>query len=630
MFSRLKEMCVKYQYVSFDIFDTLIKRITEKPHDVFSIVQNMYLARYGGKKAIDDFPDLRITAERTARNRKHGEITLEEIYDVIGEYANKETADVYKKLETEVEKKVCVQFQPIKKIFDFCKSQGKQVYITSDMYLPREIIESILQNNGYYGYKRLFLSCESGNKKADGTLYEEIINCEGIKPKEILHIGDNIKSDVIMARKKGIHAFQIKSSKEKYPYMLDMAHSGNMLYRFIEYTNPYDSIFEDVGYGFFGPLLYGFITWIKEEAHTNKYDRVFFLSRDGFIMQKAYEKIREENDPRSQYFYASRRALQVAAIHLNPEYEYVMSHMFVPRTVNVKWLVKRWGLELENVKERIDDYSQNEEFQGAGILDNKRVKNLYDRLKEEIIINSKKEYKAFCDYIDQNKFNGNIAIVDIGWYGNMQNSLMEMLRHVERDIHLTGYYLGIVPESKYHEQYSMHGFIFEKNKNENLYVQLKYMASMLELFFMAPHGSAKRYVMKNDKATVELADFEFEGTDTYQKMAKLQDAALEFLNKYREREVEKYSETVYLSRLFKRFTKPDVKTAEEFGELQTWDDKWITLAEHYPAIKWIANPKKAVAKFLKASWKMGYLKRNVMLPLPYDKIVYRSRKLFKN
>ena len=37
----------KYKYISFDIFDTLIKRNVEKPSDIFSAVNIEYEKKYG-------------------------------------------------------------------------------------------------------------------------------------------------------------------------------------------------------------------------------------------------------------------------------------------------------------------------------------------------------------------------------------------------------------------------------------------------------------------------------------------------------------------------------------------------------------------------------------------------------
>lgn len=53
----------KYNYISFDVFDTLIERDVPDPKDIFSIIE----------KTTDetDFRNKRIKAEKIARSKRH-------------------------------------------------------------------------------------------------------------------------------------------------------------------------------------------------------------------------------------------------------------------------------------------------------------------------------------------------------------------------------------------------------------------------------------------------------------------------------------------------------------------------------------------------------------------------------
>ena len=75
-----------YKYVSFDIFDTLIKRIVNTPVDIFKIME---------LSVEDNFVYKRFDAERKAReNCRNEEVTLQEIYGYYprerNEYSDKE------------------------------------------------------------------------------------------------------------------------------------------------------------------------------------------------------------------------------------------------------------------------------------------------------------------------------------------------------------------------------------------------------------------------------------------------------------------------------------------------------------------------------------------------------------
>ena len=65
MFCMTSKLLHKYEYISFDIFDTLVKRDLERPADVFLVVEKKYQMQTG--MAIDGFAEKRITAEKKAR-----------------------------------------------------------------------------------------------------------------------------------------------------------------------------------------------------------------------------------------------------------------------------------------------------------------------------------------------------------------------------------------------------------------------------------------------------------------------------------------------------------------------------------------------------------------------------------
>ena len=71
---------IPYQYVSFDIFDTLIFRTVSDFRVVHQMVAVLYELRYG--RAVPLFPKQRMAAEITARNLLGGgEVTLDMIYE---------------------------------------------------------------------------------------------------------------------------------------------------------------------------------------------------------------------------------------------------------------------------------------------------------------------------------------------------------------------------------------------------------------------------------------------------------------------------------------------------------------------------------------------------------------------
>ena len=96
-FDSLVRVVASYEYVSFDIFDTLIKRAVASPHDVFLIAAKLLVKR----EKLDIEPEIivqaRIKAETLARGQKpsNSEITLDDIYEAMS-CKYKEIAPLYK------------------------------------------------------------------------------------------------------------------------------------------------------------------------------------------------------------------------------------------------------------------------------------------------------------------------------------------------------------------------------------------------------------------------------------------------------------------------------------------------------------------------------------------------------
>lgn len=192
----IKKDINKADVVSFDVFDTLIGRKVEKPADIFNII--------GNETGMIDFKTMRIAAERMTRKKcEKEEITLESIY----EHWNGITdADKIRfcQLEKDCESKNSILNQKGKELFDYAMNQHKRILIISDMYLPQEFIESLLQKQGYNGYEKIYVSSQYGLRKKTGNLYKFVQEDRNIKNTCHLHIGDNVITDGIGAKMSGI------------------------------------------------------------------------------------------------------------------------------------------------------------------------------------------------------------------------------------------------------------------------------------------------------------------------------------------------------------------------------------------------------------------------------------------
>lgn len=294
----IKSICKqidKAVLVSFDLFDTLVIRPYLKPTDLFHHLENVLnLPRYAMR---------RIAAEQEAR-RQHPElddITLDMIYNEIDD----EFRSV-KHIELEWEAMVLRPNPELKEVYEYAKEQNKRIIISTDMYLPSSFLAQLLQRCGYEGWEKLYVSNELKASKRKGRMYRIAIEECGVKASDILHIGDNKRSDWKEARKLGIRAclyspptqqflashprYKLTTDKSRHPLGLSIL-LGMHTWKWIQLKCKQGkelTYWQKIGYHHAGPLAYGLARFVESESRAHKIDRVLFVARDGYTPQKIY------------------------------------------------------------------------------------------------------------------------------------------------------------------------------------------------------------------------------------------------------------------------------------------------------------------------------------------------------
>lgn len=458
----------KHDVVSFDIFDTLLFRPFKHPTDMFDFMAED-VARLTGRNDLN-FKDIRRQSEKlafeAAIGRGEGETHIDEIYYYFQclTGCSLEEAEQAKALEMQMEYDLLYERKSAKTAFNQALSMGKRVVVISDMYLPQEFLEKILSKNGYQGYERIFVSSQVKQKKHSGRLFDHVIKELGVPAASILHIGDNLQADVIKAKERGIKPFHLVKASEVFEksdsyksiwsrdeerHSLDaqmlIAIVGNTLH-----DNPYlpsrrGTLFSGdawrLGYYGFGMFLLGYAKWVMEQAIRDKMDRLYFLSRDGLIMKKAYDLLAKHypNAPQSHYLLCSRRAVNLAKIKdesgiidlLNVDYAQTsMSHL-----LNARFGLKDSDVDTDLLKQHGLALDSRVNAKHRPVL-----KEILLAHKQKIFAIAQRERENYLQYLeDENLFgNGGVAIVDIGYAGTMQESLYEL---TDRRKPIQGYYL---------------------------------------------------------------------------------------------------------------------------------------------------------------------------------------------
>ena len=200
--------------ISFDVFDTLILRDVKNPTDVFDLVETEFNNESEEGK-IDSFKMHRIDAERQARIKcGKKDVTFDEIYQELTGVYSESVLVRLRQIEIEKELFVCKANPAMMDFYQRMIKTGKRIIIISDMYLSANTIGRILNNCGYDGYEKLYVSSEYRCMKRYEELFEVVKNdCAEGNGKRILHIGDHPIADDKMAKKAGYRSFLYRRGK---------------------------------------------------------------------------------------------------------------------------------------------------------------------------------------------------------------------------------------------------------------------------------------------------------------------------------------------------------------------------------------------------------------------------------
>ncbi len=446
----------KCKYVSFDIFDTLIMRYVYNPEDIFLLMNKKFEEVY---KSNISFDKLRIGAERVCRMKfgnshpEYQDVNIDEIYDTLSEYYNI-PLDVAKTMESE-EKKLEIKFSRRRKsafeLFDVAKLSGKEVILTSDMYLDEATIRAILDKAGYSGYKKLYISSVLRKTKANGDIFKAVIKDLGAKASDILHIGDTWINDIERPKSLGISTIFFPKAKEVFENKINgintnLCHNigetvcgimcnpskfkDSLGYRCMlalvagyYFDNPYRSFNDEsdfngspyfIGYYALGMHMVALSKWICD--NSAEYDNIYFMARDGYLPMLAYNIFRNNENPKGEYIYTSRKMLLPLMIESKEDFfdlpvEY-RNH--TPATI-----LELLSFCCKDYNANTLDFDVNKTFTDENEFNNFItffVNNLYDSSKHnEAIERCKKYYAPLAK--------GNNASFDMGYSGRIQTAV---------------------------------------------------------------------------------------------------------------------------------------------------------------------------------------------------------------
>lgn len=220
-------------------------------------------------------------------------------------------------LELETEHQMLVPIIETRKIVEKIHTTDRVLFI-SDMYLPDEFIHKCLVEHGFFKEgDKVFVNDTVGAWKRDGSLYRFIHEKEGIPYHQWNHYGDNIKSDVLVPRKFGIHSHHLH-----YDYLSYEKNWVNKPTIHFQYTSiiagisratrlssPSPEYQKDFVCDISAPLMVSWVLKIMADAYSHNIKRLFFFARDAhsaFLISKQLQPLYPSLETR--YLFISRQS----------------------------------------------------------------------------------------------------------------------------------------------------------------------------------------------------------------------------------------------------------------------------------------------------------------------------------
>ena len=526
--------------ISFDIFDTLLRRLCDRPEAVFELMRRQIQLMehiHFSQNFIQDFPRIRTFSALKARELKRHEATFDEIYQFIAEKndLDSEQLRLLQSIEIETEKRILFPILENIALLHGFLDRGERVILLSDMYYSSAQLRELMATVS----PRIVLECdiivssEYDKTKRSGELFNEVLKRFSLCPEELTHYGDDSIADVSIPKSLGIRCVPVKK-KSLPPWEHNLSTNGSAplaVASGISSLLDYESSVEHVGGAIAGPVLYSYVFWLLSTAREAGMRQLFFLSRDGHILKKIAERLQPVIAPdiKLHYLHISRLAVVTASyfeLDDNRCWDFILlDHP----NVTIHEMAQRLLLSDEEFISALQHQgrqylpSDTVDFDNAGWI--RWCVNIQPQLKQIIEQRSEKARKNLLQYLHQSHtLSPHSALVDVGWKGTIQDTLSLILEKTQGVHSLTGYYFGLAEyTNRQNKQNKKFAYAFYP------YTQTPYDHAILRFLEVFTHVNEGMTLSYADDGTPRLAE-SFETNNAY-AVSDLQQGILKFVNK---------------------------------------------------------------------------------------------------
>ena len=576
--------------ISFDVFDTLVVRKVASPRDVFlHLATTQPFAGWG--LAPDALATLRRDAERTARRaaaaaRGSGEVTLHEIHAVLADTLGRSASDVPAMVAAErlVERALCVAHPHLRRWFERARDAGKVIWVVSDTYHEAAFLRDLLAVCGYdLGGVLVAASGEARASKGEGSLFTQLLASNGVRPDEVLHVGDHPHADDAQPRRLGMQAVFHPWAASRHgdapatapgdAVALGLAQIGARA------PEPAFPFWWRFGYSVAGPVLAGFALWLHERFAADGVQRAYFLLRDGEIIEQVYRAlVGDRAGPTVSLLDSSRRAFFLPALE-SGDPGLVSQLLATENARPAREFLERLGVDAtpfgfafrqagfagpDDVVEPVD---------GPSLL---RMRTLIQRPEviEAILARSRAERALLVDWlVAQGVFApGRIALVDIGWNATIQRALHAVAALERRPADATSYYLGTLAPAHERMPAGVRGYLFEGGRPAERAATVLGLRQLVEFICTSARGSLRGFRRDASGAVVPVHSTPEHDAAQAARLAQLHAGALAYARGLRDERLvfgfDAIGPEAAVRRLVRVITRPTAEEAEAIGDVR--------------------------------------------------------------
>lgn len=480
--------------LSLDFFDTLVTRSVVQPTHVFAEVERRLIHEFG--REWSGYAQKRVRIEHEVRVQVAAQGSLRDITHVdIMEALRVELSASERQIEfaRELESRLEIEMARVvpfgRDLAHIAMQRGLRIVIVSDNYMSSMHLMRMAHAAGLSWVEpdQIFVSCEHGGMKQNGSLWKIVVAELGVPPRNIIHVGDHEIPDITEPSRVGISCHLDSRSSQWHRHPLNttpavLAFSRiEALQRDASYESGH-SVAQQLGSGVVAMMVAGQVKDCLDVVHSREIAGLHFAARDGWMAHKTWSQLQHQRAdlPESSYLSFSRSVIGRANItHVDEDVaiRFVDEHeRLTPRRLSA-----RFGCTFETTLGEDDE------------MDSATARVLVVRNGERIIEASAKLRERVVGHLRANGVltPGHHIVVDLGWRGSTMADLAEIVeQETAGATTIEGRFLGLYWDATMNRtRVALNGYAMNDLGSLDDNIRLLGAVRLFEFLVTAPHGS---------------------------------------------------------------------------------------------------------------------------------------------